>query len=122
MNTVGYFFVSKWAALAAKDRVSVTDTKNTEWFVASTLLDPPPFCALMKTGRGYRIKGVWVPEALRGQGIGERMTLALMDYAENTRMASRLEAFAYNPAFYEKHGFRRFGVLPNGAVKMEKIL
>jgi RimJ/RimL family protein N-acetyltransferase len=108
--------------MAAKDRVSISDTKETHWFLLNNLLEPPALCGLMKTSRGYRIKGVWVPKELRGNGLGTEMTLNLIDYAENTLMASRIEAFAYNPAFYEQHGFRRFGTLPNGAVKMERIL
>lgn len=120
MKKVTFAFIEPYAKLASKDRVSVNDTKNTDWFVLDTY--PPPFCALIKTGRGYRIKGVWVPPSLRGKGHGTDMTLALIDYAANTLMASRIEAFAYNPDFYERQGFRRYGFLPNGAIKMEKIL
>jgi RimJ/RimL family protein N-acetyltransferase len=122
MIKVAYSVIKPYANKAAKDHVSVNETKDTTWFAIDQTNDPFPFCALMQTSKGYRIKGVWVPPMQRGKGIGTQMTLKLMDYAENTLMASRIEVFAYNPAFYERNGYKRFGSLPNGAIKLEKIL
>jgi len=122
MIKVPYARIEPYASIAAKDRVSVGNTQNTEWFIWFDQVKEPPFCALMKTTKGYRIKGVWVPAKLRGNGVGKEMTLALMNYAANDLMASRIEVFAYNPKFYEIHGYKRFGKLPNGAIKLEKLL
>lgn len=110
--------VSNFAKKAAKERVSITDTKNTEW--CQGILDGSvvAIAGLLKVADAYRIKGVYVEKEHRSKGIGEQITLYLM--AQCDARCATIDVFAYNPAFYERHGFRRYGVLPNGAVKLRR--
>ena len=58
---------------------------------------------------------LWVNEALRGRGFGGRL-LALAEEKARERGASGvyLSTFSFqSPRFYEKHGYRVFGVLPD---------
>jgi RimJ/RimL family protein N-acetyltransferase len=122
MIKIDYSKVSAIAKLASKDRVSVNETKKTQWFTIEGTYTTFPICAVMEVAHGYRIKAVWIPPTLRGQGIGTKMTIGLIDYVENELFASRVEVFAYNPNFYESNGFKRYGSLPNGAIKLERFL
>ncbi len=50
------------------------------------------------------------------------MTRALIDWARE-RCLSVLEVLAYNPAYYERLGWRRVGrPRPNGAVRLMTVL
>lgn len=120
LRRVDYAAIKPWASAAARDRVATADSPATRWFMWGENNEQPAFCGLLQTSSGYRIKGVWTHPKLRGQGIGTAMTNALIKYATDELMACRVEAFAYNPGWYEQQGFKRFGVLPNGAVKVHK--
>lgn len=55
----------------------------------------------------------WLPEALRGGGWGARLLGAAEDEARR-RGCRHARLFSYSfqaPAFYEKHGYKIFGVL-----------
>lgn len=119
---VDYGFVAPFKSAAARDHVSVSDTRETYWFKYEldihTMLG---FCGLMRTTLGGRIKGVWVRPELRGNGHGTAMTKALIEKAVDELFFLRLEALAHNPAFYEGMGWQRVGApLPNGAVRLAK--
>jgi ribosomal protein S18 acetylase RimI-like enzyme len=110
--------VAPYASLAAKSRVSISDTKNTEWFTVNDFTAILGFAGLMKVATGYRIKGVFVHEKYRGLGIGNNLTQHLFDIC-NERCAN-IEVYAYNDKFYIQNGFETFGELPNGAKKLRK--
>lgn len=122
MEVVSYSQIQPFASRAAKDHVSAKDSKNTLWFMYDNNRTEPCFCGLYDTGNGQRIKGVWVHPNRRKQGIGEQMTLALIDYATKQLNTARVEVFAYNSTFYESLGFVKFGYLNNGAAKLHKWL
>ena len=75
----------------------------------------------MNLGRS-RIKGIYVQPKHRGVGHGEYLVRHLIHYAADGLHCSYIEAFAYNPEFYEKLGFNRHNMRPNGAVKVSKTL
>lgn len=66
---------------------------------------------------------VYLPETLRGAGIGSRIIAAAEDEA---RRRGCTAAFVYTvtfqaPGFYERHGYRRFGEIacpPDGATRI----
>lgn len=107
-----------FARIAARERVSISDTSNTEWFAGVEDGRIMAVAGLIKTSTGYRIKGVYVVSDYRGKGHGATLTKHLMTLCE-ARCAD-IEVFAYNAPFYESQGFKRFGVLPNGAVKLRR--
>lgn len=110
--------VAPYASLAAKSRVSISDTKNTEWFTVNDFTSIMGFAGLMKVATGYRIKGVFVHEKYRGLGIGNNVTQHLFNLC-NDRCAN-IEVYAYNDKFYIQNGFEIFGQLPNGAKKLRR--
>lgn len=120
IEQVTYADVAPFAGLAAKERTSISDTKGTEWFLArSKGGEVCGVAGLIKCTFGYRIKGVYVPRHFRGRGIGERLTQFLFDKCDER--CAGIEVYAYNESFYTGHGFRKFGVLPNGAVKLRRM-
>ena len=60
------------------------------------------------------IDGLWVAEALRGQGLGSRLLLAAEDLAVSRGCrGSWLGTFDFQARnFYERHGYAVFGMLP----------
>ncbi len=116
-----YAIIKSFAFKASKERVSISDTKDTRWFVVlnedETVI---AVAGLMKVGSGVRIKGVWTEPKHRGKGVGAKLTDHLIQTAEN-ECASHVEAFAYNPSFYTQRGFKVFGSLPNGAIKVRRV-
>jgi GNAT superfamily N-acetyltransferase len=60
------------------------------------------------------IDGLWVAEALRGQGLGRRLLLAAEDLAVRRGCrGSWLGTFDFQArAFYERHGYAVFAELP----------
>jgi len=85
-------------------------------------------------GRGHvylgalEVRGLWVDEALRGQGIGS----ALLDSIENEarrRLATKAMLYTYSwqaEEFYKAHGYVEYGKFnfPQGhyRIEMEKFL
>jgi N-acetylglutamate synthase-like GNAT family acetyltransferase len=118
---VPFAVVQPLARRAARDRVSISNTRATRWFAAVQSGAIVGVAGLLKFSTGLRIKGVWVDPAWRGRGIGDALTARLIAAAEE-ECAPAIEAFAYRPDYYEARGFVRYGVLPNGAVKVRKRL
>jgi predicted GNAT family acetyltransferase len=119
IKPVNFASIKPFAAAASRDRVSLSDTKGTEWFIGYDENDTIMVMAgLLKTPYGYRIKGVYVPPALRGKGLGLKITEHLLNICDER--CANVEVFAYNDAFYLHLGFKAFGVLPNGATKLRR--
>lgn len=59
-----------------------------------------------------RVDNFWLPEALRGQGLGRAVLGAAESFArERDCGASYLDTFEFQArGFYERHGYRVFGV------------
>jgi ribosomal protein S18 acetylase RimI-like enzyme len=113
--------VAPFKSAAARDHVSVSETRETYWFLYEDAGEMIGFCALLRTTLGGRVKGVWVKPELRGKGHGREMTLALIKQAINELFFLRLEALAHNPGFYEELGWKRVGLpMPNGAVRLAR--
>lgn len=122
LRRVEYADVSPFKSAAARDHVSVSDTRETFWFLyeddAGALIG---FCGLLRTPLGGRVKGVWVKPEFRGRGHGTAMTVALIQQATEELFFLRLEALAHNPKFYEGMGWQRLGnPMPNGAVRVAR--
>jgi len=121
LRRVDYAEVAPFKSAAAKDHVSIADTRETFWFAYEDGPKLIGFCGLLRTAFGGRIKGIWVKPEFRGRGDGRAMTLALIKTAVDDLLFFRLEALAHNPAVYEGLGWKRLGgPLPNGAVKLAR--
>jgi GNAT superfamily N-acetyltransferase len=103
VKVVPYEAVSAWRSLAAREHVALGPTSNTTWYGAfrgSDLVGVAGLIVVSKTRA--RIKGVFVPRDLRGQGIGTQLTERILELAPK---ALDVEVLAYNPAFYQGKGF-----------------
>ena len=119
VKNISYTLVRPFVSKAAKDHVSLKDSKDTFWYGVEESDELIGIAGLLKVKNGYRIKGVYIKPSLRGQGIGSTLTEFLINQCDSK--FAMIEAFAYNPSFYEKRGFKRYGQLPNGAVKLRKL-
>lgn len=117
LRRVSFNDVAPFKSAAARDHVSVADTRETFWFFYEQDGEFIGFCGVMRTALGARVKGVWVQPDLRGRGHGTEMTKQLIKMATDELLFFRMEALAHNPAFYESLGWERIGrPMPNGAV------
>lgn len=100
---------------AARDRVSISDTRNTKWFAAKS--DEGKVVAVgayMTLKTGYRRgKAYWVHPDWRHKGIGMTLVSATIGDAP-------AEVFTYHPKTWAELGFVEYGKLPNGAAKMRR--
>lgn len=125
VEQVDYETAARLRSKAAKDGVSVKDSKNTQWF---GLFDGPD--EIVGTGAVYdmggraRLKGVWVDPRYRGEGHGLALTEARLRYIEDVLMASQVEVITRNHGdYWLSRGYRATGrVLPNGAAFYVKNL
>lgn len=118
VRQVEFAAVKPYAARAAREHVSISDTRGTRWYEVKKGDKTAAIAGLLKTSHGYRVKGVYVLPEERGTGIGTKLTEYLIAQCANE--FAMVEVFAYNPAFYEARGFTRYGQLPNGAIKLRK--
>ena len=121
---IEYAAVAPFKSAAARDQVSVSDTRETYWFLYKVDGELVGLCGLLRTTLGGRIKGVWVKPEHRGKGHGTSMTRELIRQAIDVLFFLRLEALAHNPAFYEELGWKRVGnpmpVLPDDSHDRER--
>lgn len=114
--------VRPFAGRAARDHVSISDTRDTRWFAAvDESGDVAGVAGLLRFRSQLRIKGVWVAPSARGHGLGNAFVQHFLAIAED-ECAPSIEAFVANVAYYQGLGFKETGTLPNGAVKMMKVL
>lgn len=101
-RAIPYEVVAAWRSQAARDHVALGPTSNTIWYGAFDGEQLVGVAGLIRIGRALRIKGVYVPAAMRGKGIGTILTEHLIELCRD----QFLEVLAYNPAFYQERGFR----------------
>jgi len=122
IEPVAFAVVRPFAARAARDRVSVSDTRLTQWFTEQLDGVILGLAGMIQIGSASRrIKGVWVEPACRGLGTGDRLARHLIALAQ-AECAAMIETLAYNPAYYIALGFHRVGMMPNGAVRLRRLL
>jgi N-acetylglutamate synthase-like GNAT family acetyltransferase len=121
VESVPFADIRHCIARAARDHVSLSDTRNTDWFVVREDGAIVGIAGLMAVQSGYRLKGAWVDPAYRGRGIGLALTEKRIQLAEQ-RCGSFIETLSLHPAFFEARGFRANRVMSNGAVRMRRVL
>lgn len=113
--------VQPFARQAAREHVSISETRDTRWFVGVVQGDIAGVAGLLRFRSQLRIKGVWVSPHFRGRGLGNAFVQHFLAIAED-ECAPLIEAFVANVAYYQSLGFKACGTLPNGAVKMRRVL
>lgn len=115
IREVPYAEVARWRSAAAKERTAVADSRDTSWYVYGDVA-----CAgLLMVGTGVRIKGVFVAPQARGRGIGTLLTEHLIELSLSCG-ATFVEAYAWNPGWYESRGFKEIGRNQFGAVRLRR--
>lgn len=102
IREIDYTTVEPLRHAAARDGVALGPTRNTRWWGAYRGDHLCGVAGLIAIAGVYRVKGVFVPRVLRGEGIGTQLTEAVIAAAPADRP---VEVFAYNPAFYQGRGF-----------------
>ena len=118
---VSYDIVAPFAGAAAKDRVSAKPTPTTRWWAARSASGIVlGFVGLLVLKDRARIKGVWVKPQERGTGLGTEITEHVINEARSLNLPM-LEVFAYNPKWYEAHGWERVGTRSGVAVLVLRL-
>ena len=114
-----YREVRRFKALGSKERVSISDTKNTLWFMIEVEGEPAGCCGLYLTMTKARMKGDYVLPQYRGLGLG---TLSSDFRIEKARELgySLIETLTVNPDYYGKKGFTLNGKVREGVWNMTK--
>lgn len=121
IQPVPFAEVQHLAAAAAKDRVSISETQGTQWFVMREDGKIIATGALLRRNAIARLKGIWVEPGHRHRGVGESVTLQLIAHAVDVWLCGRIEALAHNPSFYYARGFTQASKARlNGAVMVGK--
>lgn len=118
LRPVPFAVIAPYAKRAARDRVSVSDTSETDWVVAEVNGRIVGFAGLLHLRTIDRFKAYWVEPTERGHGYGRQ----LLEYclAQSDARCRDMETFTYHPAIFRPRGFVSTGTLPNGAVKMRR--
>lgn len=104
LKEVHFTGVKKYASLAKKDRVSISETKNTRWFEFFLESEPIGCCGLLYQGRKSRIKGVYILPQHRGAGHGVFMDDCLLSISKSDGV-DFVEVLTLHPKFYQNRGF-----------------
>lgn len=122
IREIGFEAAAPFAGRAAREHVSIGNTRDTRWFAgfdeAETIAG---VAGLLRLRSARRIKAVFVLPAYRARGLGAAFVDHLIAIADE-ECSPAIEAYVWNPAFYEGLGFVQTGKLPNGAVRVKKTL
>lgn len=101
---VDYADVKKFGSLAKRERVAISDTKNTYWFEIQLHREVVGVCGLYLATNKCRIKGDWILPQYRGQGLGEFITKCRLDIARSLDF-KLVEVLTLHPHYYEAKCF-----------------
>jgi ribosomal protein S18 acetylase RimI-like enzyme len=111
--------IMAYAALASKDRVNVTDIDNGVWFkVTDAKGRVLGFAGIAPIGKNKaRIRAVWVRPDFRGQGIGEALSYACLEYGIAARFPE-VEILSWDKRWALRAGFAERGPTQHGATRL----
>lgn len=118
---VAYAEIAHLAGRAAKERVSIADTKGTTWFGAfdSELVG---CAAILVAGQKARLKACWIAPAYRGRGVGRALLAIRIAHAENNPAINRIEVYSVKPRIFLELGFKALRPLRAGVTVLVKKL
>lgn len=113
--------VRHFAARAAKERVSITDTRDTIWHAAYDENQKIVGCgAVMIIRQSARLKAYFVEPEYRGHGIGNQLVAAgIRDGSADPRV-NTIEVFSVNPPYFVALGFTRLNDIRDGVTHLTK--
>lgn len=101
---VEYESIKGFRKLAKKDRVSLSETKNTLWFHIKRDEELMGFCGIFLAKNKARLKGAWLLPQYRGMGnfdfINDCRLKVVKDYGYE-----KVEVFTLHRNHYTKRGF-----------------
>lgn len=113
--------LAPYTSKAAKDRVSLKDSRNTVWFATFDLNGNLSACGgVYVMGHKARFKAIWTSPAFRSLGLGSALTDAMFRWAQDQINITLYEVYAYDAEFWQKRGFRLTGANSNGSKILHK--
>ena len=111
--------IAPFVALAAKERVNVTNVKNCVWFkTVNGKGRITGFAGVAPVGdRKARIRAVWVRPDFRGLGLGDEVSLACLNYALGAKF-DEVEILSWDKRWALRSGFEERGENQHGASRL----
>lgn len=116
--------VEPFAAMASKERVNVTNIDGSVWFVVRTEKKGKRpsrvlgFAGIAPVSKNKaRIRAVWVRPDFRGEGIGEALSQACLEYGKAARFPE-IEILSWDKRWALRSGFTEVGVNQHGATRL----
>jgi N-acetylglutamate synthase-like GNAT family acetyltransferase len=114
-----YQEVRRYKQLGAKERVSISDTQNTLWFMMELDGEPAGCCGLYLSKARARLKSVYTLPQYRGLGLGGLATDYRIQRAKELGY-KEVETLTVNPQYYSKKGFVMQSKVRDGVWKMTR--
>lgn len=112
--------IAKFATLAAKERVNVTDIDGSVWFAVrnSNGKRVLGFAGIAPIGKQKaRIRAVWVRPDFRDRGIGEALSQACLEYGIAAKFPE-VEILSWDKKWALRAGFEDRGPTQHGATRL----
>lgn len=111
--------IAPFAALAAKERVNVTNIDGSVWFVVrGSKRRVLGFAGIAPVSKNKaRIRAVWVRPDFRGEGIGEALSQACLEYGIAARFPE-VEILSWDKRWALRAGFTEVGRTQHGATRL----
>ena len=111
--------VMPYATMAQKERVNVTDIDGSIWFkVADGKGRTLGFAGIAPVSKNKaRIRAGWVRPDFRGQGVGESLSQACLDYGIAAKFPE-IEILSWDKRWALRAGFQERGANQHGATRL----
>lgn len=111
--------IAPFAGVAAKERVNVTNVRDCTWFkTVDSKGRVTAFAGVAPvSATKARIRAVWVRPDFRGQGLGDEVSKACLDYAKGARFPE-VEILSWDKRWALRNRFEDRGLTQHGATRL----